>query len=93
MTHKQAKRKVRNLDNQGTNYFYVYTKKDHIRIESVYGTEPSRVEGLIEAGWSLIGLYSENKIQFMIAGKTTSVLDKGFTCKKEIPQENSCGID
>lgn len=88
------------MENKGTNYFYVYAKKDNLRIESVYGTEPGRTERLIEAGWSLIGIFSENKIQFMVAGKTTSVLDKGFICEEENGNANritvqmgACDID
>lgn len=72
------------------NYFCIYTKKDCVRIESVYGAEPERTERLIKAGWSLIGVYSENKMQFMVAGKVTTVLDKSFDCIKEISQEKTC---
>lgn len=76
-----------------TNHFYVYIKKDHLRIETVNGTELGRTERLIEAGWKLIGIFNENTMQFMVDGKITSILNKSFNLEKEISQENSCDVD
>jgi len=41
---------------------------------------------MIQAGWSLLEVYNEDKVQFMVGGTVTTVLDNRFTVEIGLPQ-------